>query len=84
MTLDVPVIKGIAGEWGIGAPDFFASATLMRPVEFAEGDGEAPVKSFKDMDHYERSVVMKEKLKNFLSDTDKMPKELVFIGRNMR
>jgi aarF domain-containing kinase len=85
MTLDYDVIKGVAGEWGIGAPDFFASATLMRPVKFEDANerGES-TKTFEEMDDYERSVVMKEKLKSFLTDTDKMPKELIFIGRNMR
>jgi len=85
MTLDYNIIKGVAGEWGIGAPDFFASATLMRPVKFEDANerGE-PTKTFEEMDDYERSVVMKEKLKSFLTDTDKMPKELIFIGRNMR
>lgn len=85
MTLDVKVIKRVATEWGIGAPDFFASATLLKPVQFDELDANGqPAKKFSEMDHYERSVVMKEKLANFLTDTDKMPKELFFIGRNMR
>lgn len=85
MTLDIEVIKGVAGEWGIGAPDFFASMTLMKPVQFGDLDANGqPVKPFDEMSHYEKSVIMKEKLANFLTDTDKMPKELFFIGRNMR
>ncbi|KAI0070016.1 ABC1-domain-containing protein [Panus rudis PR-1116 ss-1] len=87
MTVDVDVIKGVASEWGIGTPDLFASATLLRPVTFSyKDDPEAArqAEEFSKMDQYERSVQMKERLKNFLQDTDKMPKELVFIGRNMR
>jgi len=85
MTLNYDVIKDVATEWGIGAPDFFASATLMRPVKFEEAQqGGESRKPYEEMNDYERSVIMKEKLNSFLSDTDKMPKELVFIGRNMR
>ncbi|KAH9889564.1 atypical/ABC1/ABC1-B protein kinase [Cubamyces lactineus] len=82
LTLDFNVIKGVAEEWGIGMPDLFASATLMRPVRFKEQEGGLP--DFENMNDYERGVVMKEKLKGFLTDTDRMPKELIFIGRNMR
>ncbi|PCH36739.1 ABC1-domain-containing protein [Wolfiporia cocos MD-104 SS10] len=82
MTLDLGVVKGVAEQWGIGAPDLFASATLMRPVRFADQDKDA--QNFEDLDEYQRSVLIKEKLKSFLSDTDKIPKPLIFIGRNMR
>lgn len=87
MTVDVGVIKSVASEWGIGTPDLFASATLLRPVSFSSKDDPEAAKFASDlerMDSYERGVMMKQKLKNFLTDTDKMPKELVFIGRNMR
>ncbi|TBU43047.1 ABC1-domain-containing protein [Dichomitus squalens] len=80
LTLDFDVVKGVASEWGIGTPDLFASATLMRPVRFQQSD--AP--DFDKMDNYERGVLMKERLKGFLTDTDRLPKELLFIGRNMR
>ena len=80
LTVNFDIVKGIAQEWGIGTPDLFASATLMRPVRFKETD----LPDFDKMNEYERGVAMKEKLKGFLTDTDKMPKELIFIGRNMR
>lgn len=87
MTIDFGVIKKVAEEWGIGTPDLFASATLMRPIKFRKQDDPEGAKmreEFENMDQYERSVKMKERLKGFLTDTDKMPKELMFIGRNMR
>ena len=87
MTIDFGVIKKVAVEWGIGTPDLFASATLMRPIKFRKQDdpeGARMREEFENMDQYERSVKMKERLKGFLTDTDKMPKELMFIGRNMR
>ncbi|KAI0763799.1 atypical/ABC1/ABC1-B protein kinase [Trametes elegans] len=80
LTVDFDVVRSVASEWGIGTPDLFASATLMRPVRFAQSD----LPDFEKMDEYERGVAMKERLKGFLTDTDRMPKELVFIGRNMR
>jgi aarF domain-containing kinase len=83
MTMDFNVIKDVATEWGIGAPDFFASAQLMRPVKFTDPDNPDSV-PVEEMDDYQRNLWMKEKLKNYLTDTDKMPKELVFIGRNIR
>lgn len=78
MTADLNVVKAVAGKWGIGTPDLFASATLMRPVRFAN---DADVEK---MNQYEQSMAMKEKLKNFLTDTDRLPKAILFIGRNMR
>ncbi|KAH9942243.1 ABC1-domain-containing protein [Epithele typhae] len=80
LTADFDGIKNIALSWGIGAPDLFASATLMRPVRFKQTD----TANFQEVNEYDRGVMMKAKLRQFLTDTDKMPKELIFIGRNMR
>lgn len=83
---DWDTVEAITTSWGIGSPDLFASATLMRPVSFRmrrdeDGSGDSENGT---MNQYERSLQMKERLKNFLYDTDKMPKELIFLGRNMR
>jgi aarF domain-containing kinase len=82
MTGDGGVVRGIASEWGIGAPDVFASATLLRPMRLSRAQARAP--GGRRLSQYEISVRMKARLRSFLRDTDKMPKELVFIGRNMR
>jgi aarF domain-containing kinase len=81
MTMDFETIKDVAEKWGIGTPDLFASATLMKPVRFG---GQKEKDEFDQMSQYERSVLIKKRLQGFLTDTDKMPKELVFIGRNIR
>ena len=81
MIRDFDTIKDIASSWGIGTPDLFASATLMKPVRFG---GQKERDEFDAMSQYDRSVLIKERLQGFLTDTDKMPKALVFIGRNMR
>ena len=88
MTLDLEVLGEVASEWGIGEPKLFASATIMRPVSsFDDKNDEEAMrlqKEFSDMNEYERSVVMKKRLQHFFVDQDRMPKELVFIGRNLR
>ena len=80
LTVDFDVVRDVALGWGIGTPDLVASATLLRPVRFQQTD----MPDLAKMDDYERGVFMKERLKGFLTDTDRMPKELIFIGRNMR
>lgn len=84
LAADWDAIERVTTSWGIGTPDLFASATLMRPVKYGgirNGNGNGPVE---ELNQYEQSVRMKAKLKGFLLDTDKMPKELIFLGRNMR
>ncbi|KAJ7661587.1 ABC1 family-domain-containing protein [Mycena polygramma] len=82
------VVDGVTRKWGVGMPDLFASAVLMRPVKLKRGrpeqEQEERGKRMEDMTNYERSVVMKAKLKGFLLDTDRMPKVLIFLLRNMR
>jgi aarF domain-containing kinase len=88
MTLDLEVLGKVASEWGIGEPKLFASATLMRPMSSFnnKNDEEAAKfeKEFSSMNEYEKSVVMKRRLQNLLVDQERIPKELVFIGRNLR
>ncbi|KAJ6579517.1 ABC1 family-domain-containing protein [Mycena vulgaris] len=82
------VVDGVTRKWGVGMPDLFASAVLMRPVRLGRGRpqrvAEERGKPLEEMTNYERSVVMKAKLKGFLTDTDRMPKVLIFLLRNMR
>ncbi|KAI0521117.1 ABC1 family-domain-containing protein [Xylaria bambusicola] len=89
MTFDNKTIADITEQWGIKAPDIFASATLMRPYE--GGDGSAKDALTRELSgktkaerHYEMQQRMKQGIRDVLADEDKWPKELVFIGRNMR
>ncbi|KAK2591631.1 hypothetical protein QQS21_010673 [Conoideocrella luteorostrata] len=90
MTLDNKTISRITAEWGIKGADFFASATLMRPYEGGEGasmqeklkkelEGKTPEER-----HYAMQRLMKKSMRDMLADEEKWPKELIFIGRNMR
>ncbi|KAI5860747.1 ABC1-domain-containing protein [Durotheca rogersii] len=89
MTFDNKTIAEITEQWGIKAPDLFASATLMRPYE--GGDGTTKDQLMMDLKgktpaerHYEAQQRMKQGLRDVLADEDKWPHELIFIGRNMR
>lgn len=90
MTFDNKKIAEITSEWGIKAADLFASATLMRPYE--GGNGEFREQVLRDLDSkktasersYEMQRRMKQGIREILADEDKWPKELIFIGRNMR
>lgn len=89
MTFDNETIAEVTKEWGIKAPDLFASATLMRPYE--GGDGSTRNEILRDMEgktpaerHFEAQQRMRQGVRDVLADEDRWPKELVFIGRNMR
>lgn len=90
LTADFEAVQNTTTKWGLGVPDLFASATLMRPVRLQRRDKEKMKKierehdEFRKMSQYEQSVKMKQKLRDFLVDTDRMPQELLFILRNMR
>jgi aarF domain-containing kinase len=89
MTFDNKTIIDITEQWGIKAADLFASATLLRPYEggdestkakfMAELKGKTPAER-----QYAMQQRMKEGIREVLADEDKWPKELIFIGRNMR
>lgn len=85
LAMDLGMLIKVTTQWGIGAPDLFASAVLLRP--FSLGNNKSRTTEGKErpkLSQYDASIQLKEKLRNFLVDTDKMPKELIFIGRNMR
>lgn len=89
MTFDNTTVARITEEWGIKAADLFASATLMRPYE--GGDSYTKNEIMKDLEgatpaerHYAMQQKMKSGIRQILADEDRWPKELIFIGRNMR
>lgn len=81
LTFDNTTIARIASSWGIGNADLMASATLLRPYS---GGTQEMVEMLDSETAYDRHVRMREKMGEFLQDQEKMPKELIFIGRNMR
>ncbi|KAF9554246.1 ABC1-domain-containing protein [Agrocybe pediades] len=89
---DYAGVDAVTRGWGFGLPDLMASFTLMKPTILKKGrkskkkeDGtEEKPKERRPLTQYEISVKMKQKLREFLSDTDRMPKVLIFLTRNMR
>lgn len=90
---DYAGVDEVTRGWGFGMPDLMASFTLMRPTILKrgrekkpkkEGEEEREKKPRKPLTQYEMSVLMKQKLREFLADTDRMPKVLIFLTRNMR
>lgn len=75
-------MESITRNWGIEDVNIFASATLQRPY--------SPNKAvhlghqiISNADVYRMQMVAKERVRKFLSDTEKIPKELIFVGRNL-
>jgi len=88
MTFDNATIATVTKEWGINAPDIFASATLMRPYEGGDGKTLAEIRSMSKAEQKQRQFEMQQKMRKgireILSNQDKFPQELIFIGRNLR
>jgi aarF domain-containing kinase len=89
MTFDNETLSEITSAWGVKAPDLFASATLMRPYEGGDSStkdritGELKGKTAADR-HYEVQDRMRQGIREVLSEEENFPRELLFIGRNMR
>ncbi|ORY87017.1 ABC1-domain-containing protein [Protomyces lactucae-debilis] len=86
---DMTTLRTIAESWGVGAPDLLASATLLRPYRHDPSirqTSHTVPKTEKERkeEAYAAQVAVKEKIKDFLKDQEKIPQELLFIGRNMR
>ncbi|KAK3697344.1 hypothetical protein LTR37_017489 [Vermiconidia calcicola] len=89
MTFDNETIGRITkDEWGINAPDMFASATLMRPYEGGDGKTLAEIRSMSKKEQRERQFEMQQHMRrsvrDLLANQEKFPQELIFIGRNLR
>jgi len=89
LTFDNAALSEITSSWGVRHPDLFASATLMRPYEGGDSSTKARIttelkgKTAADRG-YEVQQRMFQGMREVLSDETKWPRELVFIGRNMR
>ncbi|PQE06122.1 ABC1 family protein [Rutstroemia sp. NJR-2017a BBW] len=89
MTFDNATLNTITSSWGVKAPDLFASATLMRPYD--GGDGSTKERITRDLKgetpaerHFEVQERMRQGIRDVLSEEENFPRELLFIGRNMR
>lgn len=89
LVMDHAAMVETCREWGIRAPELFASSTLMRPYEgggdkmrrdlLDDLEGKTPAER-----HYAMQARMKQGIRDILADEERWPKELIFLGRNMR
>ncbi|KAJ4490481.1 ABC1 family-domain-containing protein [Lentinula aciculospora] len=91
LTGEFKSVEQTTKKWGMGLPDMFASVALARPVRLTRKDRKAEVErvtreleEYMNLSQYEQSLRMKAKLRQFLTDTNRMPKALIFLLRNMR
>lgn len=88
MTFDNKTLKEVVSEWGVNNPDIFASATLMRPYEGGDRTVSSRIQGLSKVEkqkrQYEMQQAMRKGVKEILGDEKKWPRELIFIGRNMR
>jgi aarF domain-containing kinase len=87
--MDNAKIREIVNGWGISSPDIFASVTLMRPYSGGDRSTDAALREpLTGRDAQERAYAMqmqmRKGIKQVLGDETKWPKELIFIGRNLR
>ncbi|KAL4884816.1 ABC1 family-domain-containing protein [Aspergillus karnatakaensis] len=88
LTFDNESIGDIVKEWGVNNPDIFASATLMKPYRGGNLSTQKGIeklsKSERAQRHYEMQQASRKAIRDILGDETKWPRQLIFIGRNLR
>ncbi len=90
LTLDHATVAATCAEWGIQAPELFASSTMMRPYE--GGNDSMRRGMLEDIEsgktaaerHFAMQTRMKQGIRDILADEERWPKEFIFLGRNLR
>lgn len=88
MTFDNATLGRIVKGWGVNNADIFASATLMRPYTGGDKSTSIELSNLTKRERERRAFEMQEKMRKgireLLGDDKKWPRELIFIGRNLR
>lgn len=89
LAFDNATIREIVGGWGVNNADIFASATLLRPYEGGDRSTMRGISADLDgLTESERAYAMQQRMRSgirqVLGDENKWPRELIFIGRNLR
>ena len=92
ISLNNDKIREIVNGWGVSNPDIFASATLLRPYSGGDHSTDSALRKMgerldgKDEQEraYEMQMQMRKGIRQILGDETKWPRELIFIGRNLR
>ncbi|KAF9986827.1 hypothetical protein BGZ65_006121 [Modicella reniformis] len=81
--LDKSTIQKISRLWGVGDSQMLANATLLKPYNMDRSPNIITSSNTSVLDAYEIQMKLKTSLKDFLINSELLPKELIFIGRNM-
>lgn len=81
-TLDLATLDQVALKWGIPDVSLFATATLARPWNM----GRSPHLPNENVvsDAFKAQSLAKVRLIEFLRNADQLPRELLFVGRNLK
>jgi aarF domain-containing kinase len=82
-TFDFEALDEVARAWGIPDISLFATATLAKPWRRDQREPTHVRAHTRLSDAFEVHQRGKERLVEFLRSMDRMPEELLFIGRNM-
>ncbi|KAI1307372.1 hypothetical protein EDD11_004486 [Mortierella claussenii] len=81
--LDKTNIMEISRQWGVGDSQMLANATLLKPYNMDRSPSISASSNTSVLDAYEIQMKLKTSLKDFLVNSELLPKELIFVGRNM-
>lgn len=81
---DLPLIKQVANEWGLGDPEMLASTTLLQLYKSGKDDGSFSQSTGEKPMTFEDNERNASRMKDFIKNTEKFPLELIFMGRTMR
>ncbi|KAF7717219.1 ABC1 family protein [Penicillium ucsense] len=88
LTFDNKTLGEIAKGWGVNNADIFASATLLRPYRGGDLSTQRGIEGLSKREraerHYEMQQAARKAIREILGDENKWPRELIFIGRNLR
>ncbi|BDD63456.1 hypothetical protein MPDQ_005225 [Monascus purpureus] len=88
LAFDNSTINTIVKEWGVNNADIFASAVLMKPYRGGDLSTQTSLSGLSEHEaaqrHYEIQRKARKAVRDILGDETKWPRELIFIGRNLR
>ena len=88
LTFDNATLAAVVQSWGVTNAEIFASATLLRPYTGGDRSLEREIGQLSKADKQERAFAMQQRmrqgLREILGDEKKWPRELIFLGRNLR
>lgn len=88
LTFDNKTLSEVTKSWGVENPDMFATFTLMRPYKGGDMSAQRHISTLSKIErskrHYAAQQGARKHIRQILADETKLPRELLFIGRNLR